>query len=190
MPKGVYERSEKAKENITNNLVKARNNSPIMKGVESMKEPQEFVGKGVEFVLKLNELYANPPDRKNIEEMEQRFVDYLKLCMSYDFQPGNMACYTALGITKQDADRWESGECGAPSQRDFIKKIKQIISTFRENAANEGKINTVWAIFMGKNYDGLKDQQDILVTPNVIGQTDDATTLAEKYRDNLPEIDE
>ena len=190
MPKGVYERSEKTKEKIKDNLVKARNNSPIMEGMNSMKEPNEFVGKSIEFTLKLNEMYDQPPDRKNIKEMEQRFVDYLKLCMAYDFQPGNMACYTALGITKQDADRWESGMVGTTLQCDFIKKVKQIISTFRENAANEGKINTVWAIFMGKNYDGLKDQQDVVVTPNVIGQTDDPTTLAEKYRDNLPETAE
>lgn len=190
MPKGVYKRSEATKEKIKDNLVKARNNSPIMEGMNSMKEPNEFVGKSIEFTLKLNEMYGQPPDRKNIKEMEQRFVDYLKLCMDYDFQPGNMACYTALGITKQDADRWESGQCGTTLQSDFIKKVKQIISTFRENAANEGKINTVWAIFMGKNYDGLKDQQDVVVTPNVIGQTDDPTTLAEKYRDDLPEITE
>lgn len=190
MPKGVYKRSEATKEKIKDNLVKARNNSPIMEGMNSMKEPNEFVGKSIEFTLKLNEMYGQPPDRKNIKEMEQRFVDYLKLCMDYDFQPGNMACYTALGITKQDADRWESGMVGTTLQCDFIKKVKQIISTFRENAANEGKINTVWAIFMGKNYDGLKDQQDVVVTPNVIGQTDDATTLAEKYRDNLPELTE
>lgn len=190
MPKGVYERSEKAKENINKNLVKANANSPISQGRDSLLEPQEFVSSRVDFVMRLNELGAQPLDRKNEEEMNQRFEDYLKLCMAYDIQPSNMACYLALGISKQTMSDWENGTNGTTLQSDFAKKVKQTISAFREIAANEGKINTVWAIFMGKNYDGLKDQQDVVVTPNVIGQTDDASTLAEKYRDNLPEITE
>ena len=190
MPKGVYERSEKAKENINKNLVKANANSPISQGRDSLLEPQEFVSSRVDFVMKLNELGAQPLDRKNQEEMNQRFDDYLRLCMAYDIQPSNMACYLALGISKQTMSDWENGVKGTTLQVDFAKKVKQTISAFREIAANEGKINTVWAIFMGKNYDGLKDQQDVVVTPNVIGQTDDPTTLAEKYRDNLPEPDD
>ena len=116
-------------------------------------------------------------------------MDYLNLCIEYDIQPSNMACYLALGVSKQEMFKWDNHEIGGPSLWDFAQKVKQTISAFREIAANQGKINTVWAIFMGKNYDGLKDQQDVVVTPNVIGQTDDATTLAEKYRENLPEIE-
>ena len=190
MPKGVYERSEKAKENIKKNLVKANSNSPISQGRDSLFEPQEFVPSRVDFVMKLNELGAQPLDRKSEKEMNQRFDDYLKLCMAYDIQPSNQACYLALGVPKERISEWSNGVNGTTFQCNFAKKVKQTISAFREIAANEGKINTVWAIFMGKNYDGLKDQQDVVVTPNVIGQTEDPTTLAEKYRDNLPEITE
>ena len=187
MPKGVYERSEKTKEKITKTLKDNEYKNPIVQGQKNLLEPDEYVPSRVDFIMKLNELGAQPLDRKNKEELDQRFEDYLKLCMAYQIQPSNQACYLALGISKQTMSDWENGVSGTTLQADFSKKVKQTISAFREIAANEGKINTVWAIFMGKNYDGLKDQQDILVTPNVIGQTDDATTLAEKYRDNLPE---
>lgn len=190
MPKGVYERSEKAKENITKTLDEHRSNSPIIQGQRDLLEPNEYVPSRVDFVMKLKELGAQPLDRKNEEELDRRFDDYLTLCRIYQIQPSNMACYLALGISKATVSEWESGVKGTTLQANFIKKVKQTISTFREIAANEGKINTVWAIFMGKNYDGLKDQQDVVVTPNVIGQTDDATTLAEKYRANLPELTE
>lgn len=186
MPKGEYKRSEAMKEKVTKNL----DNSPIVQGQRNLMEPDEYVPSRVEFIMKLNELGAQPLDRKNKEELDQRFDDYLRLCMAYQIQPSNQACYLALGISKQTMSDWENGVKGATFQADFSKKVKQTISAFREIAANEGKINTVWAIFMGKNYDGLKDQQDVVVTPNVIGQTDDATTLAEKYRDNLPDINE
>lgn len=190
MPKGKYERSQKAIENITKTLDEHRSNSPIIQGQRDLLEPDEYVPSRVDFVMKLKELGAQPLDRKNKEELDHRFDTYLELCRLYQIQPSNMACYLALGISKQTVSEWENGVKGATFQADFIKNVKLTISTFREIAANEGKINTVWAIFMGKNYDGLKDQQDVVVTPNVIGQTDDATTLAEKYRDNLPEITE
>lgn len=186
MPKGVYERSEERKKQSLEGIQK----SPITQGQKAMMEPDPYVPSRVDFVMKLKELGAQPIDRKNEEEMNQRFNDYLMLCMEYQVQPSNMACYLALGVSKQLMFKWENHEVGTTFQWDFAQKVKQTISTFREIAANEGKINTVWAIFMGKNYDGLKDQQDVVVTPNVIGQTDDATTLAEKYRDNLPEITE
>ena len=163
MPKGVYERSEERKRQSLEGIQK----SPITQGQKAMMEPDPYVPSRVDFVMKLNELGAQPLDRKNEEELDQRF-----------------------DISKQTMSEWENGVKGTTFQSDFAQKVKKTISAFREIAANEGKINTVWAIFMGKNYDGLKDQQDVVVTPNVIGQTDDATTLAEKYRANLPEITE
>ena len=186
MPKGEYKRSEATKKKNTDAL----QHSPITQGQNAMMEPDPYVPSRVDFVMKLNELGAQPIDRKNEEEMNQRFNDYLNLCRLYQIQPSNMACYLALGISKQTMSEWENGVKGTTFQADFAQKVKKTISAFREIAANEGKINTVWAIFMGKNYDGLKDQQDVVVTPNVIGQTDDPTTLAEKYRDDLPEITE
>ena len=185
MPKGEYKRTEATKKKNK----EALQYSPITQGQNAMMEPDPYVPSRVEFIMKLNELGGQPLDRKNKEELEQRFRDYLELCRLYQIQPSNMACYLALGVSKQEMSKWENHEIGTTLLWDFAKKVKQTISTFREIAANEGKINTVWAIFMGKNYDGLKDQQDVVVTPNVIGQTDDATTLAEKYRDNLPELD-
>ena len=190
MPKGKYERSEKTKEKLKDNLVKARDNSPIMQTPNASDDKIENTRRQIAFAKALNEMYSNPPDRKSEKEMNQRFDDYLDLCAMYGVFPGNLNCYTALGITKQLADKWDSHEIGTTFQWDFIKKIKQIMSSVRELAAQQGNINPVLAIFYAKNYDGLKDQQDVVVTPNVIGQTDDATTLAEKYRDNLPELDE
>lgn len=187
MPKGVYERSEKLKERMQTEVL---DKSPILQGQRSLMEPDAYVPSRVDFIMKLKEMGAQPLDRKNEKEMNQRFDDYLRLCRDYQIQPSNQACYLALGVSKSTMSEWENGVNGTTFQSNFSKKVKQTISTFREIAANEGKINTVWAIFMGKNYDGLKDQQDVVVTPNVIGQTDDATTLAEKYRANLPEITE
>ena len=52
----------------------------------------------------------------------------------------------------------------------------------------EGKINPVVYIFRAKNYFGMKDQQDLVLTPNnPLGQDIPPEQIAEKYIEALPE---
>ena len=49
----------------------------------------------------------------------------------------------------------------------------------------DGKINPVVGIFWQKNYDGMKDQQEVVLTPNAnpLGDAESAERLKEKYLD-------
>ena len=47
---------------------------------------------------------------------------------------------------------------------DLLKKVKRILSTYRESLAMSGKVNPVTAIFWSKNFDGMEDQTLIEVT--------------------------
>ena len=49
----------------------------------------------------------------------------------------------------------------------------------------DGKINPVTGIFWQKNYDGMRDQQEVVLTPNVspLGEQADAEALKQKYLD-------
>ena len=52
----------------------------------------------------------------------------------------------------------------------------------------DGKVNPVTGIFWQKNYDGLKDQQEHVITPNnVLGDRPDPVRLQQKYLDSLPD---
>ena len=56
----------------------------------------------------------------------------------------------------------------------------------------DGQINNITGIFWQKNYDGMKDQQDIVVTPNTspLGDTESAERLAEKYLEQTKGIEQ
>ena len=46
----------------------------------------------------------------------------------------------------------------------------------------DGKVNPVTGIFWQKNYDGLKDQQEVVLTPNnPLGEAQNAEQLKQKY---------
>ena len=56
---------------------------------------------------------------------------------------------------------WVTETCVA-----FIKKAKNTIATMDAELAQEGKIQPVVYMFRAKNYYGMKDQQEVVVTPN------------------------
>jgi len=56
----------------------------------------------------------------------------------------------------------------------------------------DGKVNPVTGIFWQKNYDGLRDAQEIVVTPNAspLGDGESAERLAEKYLEQTKGIEQ
>ena len=57
---------------------------------------------------------------------------------------------------------------------------------YREGLMEDGKVNPVTGIFWQKNYDGMKDQQEVVLTPNQnpLGEQKDAESLKQKYLEN------
>ena len=55
-----------------------------------------------------------------------------------------------------------------------------------ENYMQNGKINPVSGIFLGKNNYGYADKQEYVLTPNQQQETIDPATIAAKYEE-LPE---
>jgi hypothetical protein len=63
---------------------------------------------------------------------------------------------------------------------------------YREGLMEDGKVNPVTGIFWQKNYDGMKDQQEVVLTPNTnpLGEQKDAEALQQKYLENTYGITE
>ena len=131
--------------------------------------------------MKMNEIFLN-------ENTSFLLISYVMLCFVVSFQirdmkVGNQAAYLALGITKDIVYQWEHGMTGTPAHHEFIKKVKQFCATYREGLMQDGQINPVTGIFWQKNYDGLKDTQDLVLTPNTQRLSDgDYQEIAEKYK--------
>lgn len=71
----------------------------------------------------------------------------------------------ALGTVNEVVRRWENGEAG-DCRRAMIKRAKQIMASMDANLVSENKIPQVTYIFRSKNYYGMRDQAEVVITPN------------------------
>lgn len=131
-------------------------------------------------------LPTEPLDYNDVEEMERRFQRYLQKCAEWDMKVGNMAAYAAIGINKDDVYEWTVRRQTNPKRTEFIKKVQKVCAMYREGLMEDGKVNPVTGIFWQKNYDGMKDQQEVVLTPNTspLGEQKDAEALKQKYLEN------
>ena len=131
-------------------------------------------------------LPTEPLDNEDVAEMERRFARYLQLCAEWDMKVGNMAAYAAIGINKDLVYEWTVRRQTNPRRTEFVKKVQLVCSMYREGLMEDGKINPVTGIFWQKNYDGMKDQQEVVLTPNSspLGERADADALKQKYLEN------
>ena len=73
----------------------------------------------------------------------------------------------------------------------MVKKAKEILAGIDAKLVSEGRIPQVTYIFRAKNYFGMRDQQEVVLTPNnPLGDTTDTETLKNKYLENTYGITE
>ncbi|MBO5032411.1 MAG: hypothetical protein J6D08_11090 [Lachnospiraceae bacterium] len=157
------------------------------RGITADQNPdleQGYNTRRIQFMMAI--MPSEPLDYNDVAEMERRFNRYLQLCAEWDMKVGNQAAYAAIGIDKGIAWEWENRSLGNPTRTDFIKKVRQICALYREGLMEDGKVNPVTGIFWQKNYDGMKDQQEVVLTPNTspLGEQADAEALKQKYLEN------
>lgn len=158
-------------------------NSPIYQDTVSLI-PEEYNARRIAFMQKIIPVGDLPKDdpQKMAQIMWERFIRYTNLCAEWGMKIGNQGAYAAMGITKDDVYYIENGRNPNPAISDCIKKVKQICAMYRENLMEDGKISPVTGIFWQKNFDGYKDQQEVVVANNdPLGEKLDASTLQQKY---------
>lgn len=113
------------------------------------------------------------------DEVEQRTRQYFQECLNSRERP-TVECYCmALGYTRQTINEWEHGN---GRRADIIKKAKEFLASYDAGLVAVGKLNPVPYIFRAKNYYGMRDTQDIVVTPNnPVGGAEDTPEIAQKY---------
>ena len=116
----------------------------------------------------LDVFHSTPPDLNDPEAVAQSIDQYFRSCIDRGVRPGNMGLYGVLGLSRQEVSEALTGRTHklGSSTIDTIKKACTAMSTYRESLGSSGKLNPVTLIFWQKNFDGLKDVQDVVVTPN------------------------
>ena len=161
-------------------------NSPVIGNngltFEDDEEKQLMIRNSIENARR----WFNVPLVKDDDEAIERLKDYTDGCMARGLRPTVEGLAMCLGTTRSSLWDWETGKHRGPVSSDIIKKAKEMIAMFDADMVSRGKLNPVTYIFRSKNYYGMKDQQDIVVTPK---QDVDINTLIEEA-ELLPDDDE
>lgn len=177
-PKGAKDTKPRAK--------RTDNHDPLALNIAD-NMPDNYNAKQVQFMLDIA-----PPfeERENVVEMRRRFNRYLQLCAERDIKVSNQAAYYAIGIPKQRVSEIVNSSANT-EVAEFLRQVKAVCAMYRESLMADSKLNPVVGIFWQKNYDGFRDQQEVVLTPNApLGTDADPDTIAERYSEMLEGIED
>lgn len=144
--------------------------------------------------LNVNIALMNMPDinMDNVEEVNKRLSDYFTLYAQADMKPTVAGMAIALnGKSRQWL--WAVTHGGAvngggykpalrPEVAESIKKAYFLLENLWENYMQNGKVNPVAGIFLGKNNYGYQDKTEYVLTPNQQNDNDySADEIRERY---------
>lgn len=166
------------KDNDTDIIVNTVNNKSSGKGNKEAYKNSPFVGKNMitctdqELTVvwdNVLNVYKWPKiDLDSDEAVETRCAEYFEYCRTAGERPLVEGLAVAVGCNVRTLSDWELGKSrnGPTSRRSaIIKKAKSLIQYFLAQLAVGNKIYpNVW-IFYGKNWFGMKDEQEVTITP-------------------------
>lgn len=134
--------------------------------------------------------YIKAEPCKSDNEVADRIELYFSECAKYGIIPKWETLALALGVTRRMVWQWATGQAGSPARQKMIQRAKDILSAVDAELVQTGKVNPVVYIFRAKNFYDMKDQQDVVVTPNQpLGEQYTTEQLTEKYS-TLIELDD
>lgn len=101
------------------------------------------------------------------QELKERFEKLFLVCLEYNFVPTVEALALSSGISSSQLREIELGKYHKNSgMAEIIANAKDMIATFEAELARDGEINSTVYIFRAKNFFGMSDKQEVIVTPN------------------------
>ena len=151
---------------------------------EKKEEISRIIQESVQF-------FKRKPVKTN-EEIAERLNEYFHDCVETGQIPTVEDMCLALGVTRNTVWTWEHAVQTNPERAEMVQKAKEILAAVDAKLVSEGKIPQVTYIFRSKNYFGMRDQQEVVLTPNVdpLGESVDTERLKQKYLENTYGISE
>lgn len=153
-------------------------------------------GRNRKYILSAMSLWELPAiDLKDEEQIKERTDTYFAMMAEQDMKPTVVGYAMALGLDRRQLwalvnDQPYSGRGYVydipPRCADRIKKGYKTMEFLWESYMQNGAVNPVSGIFLGKNHYGYKDQQEtVVVTPNLLGDGADQKQLEQRYLDSV-----
>lgn len=128
-------------------------------------------------------------NKRDVNDLYQRFYNYLGYCAEHGIVPNNANCYFAIGVTKQEMYSWRMGTHGTPEHKDFANMVQSFFASVHEQGATDGVLNPISAMFWQKAYDNLIEASKLeVVQEDPLGDKRSAEDIAKAYTEvNLPD---
>lgn len=123
-------------------------------------------------LLRESLLWYGLPCVRTDEECAERLDQFFEKIISAGITPTYEKLCLCLGTTRDVLAKWERGDLGETRSK-MLKKAKQILADMDAVLVSQGKIPQVTYIFRSKNFYGMQDKTEMVVTPNnnLDGQT-------------------
>jgi hypothetical protein len=162
-------------------------NSPVIGDNGLMLEPGDnsrYLNIGMQ-LMKLPAI-----DLHNAEAVEKRLDEFFQIHFENDMKPTVSGMGMALGVDRRRLWEIKTGKFGntrglqnlPQGTTEAIKKAYILMENLWENYMQNGRINPVSGIFLGKNNFGYLDKTEYVLTPNQQQDSDyDADEIRKRY---------
>lgn len=160
---------------------------------------QVEAGDNTKYLALGRELFNLPTiDLEEPEQVIDRLNEFFEIHEKYDMKPTVSGMGMALGLDRRRLWEIKTGNFGTQKSlselptltKDSIKKGYEYMEILWENYMQNGKINPVSGIFLGKNNFGYQDKTEYVLTPNTNTDSDyDADDIKKRYLSNSPTLE-
>ncbi len=170
--------TKKTDDDVVTEVVEAKpKKKPRGKNIGETLAPVTEPGDNAKYIGVSLQLFNMPSiDLHNPEQVQTRLSEYFTIHFEADLKPTVAGMAMALGIDRRRLWEIKSGAAtpfNLPSDvTDSIKKAYDFMENLWENYMQNGKINPVSGIFLGKNNFGYQDKTEYVVTPNTGSDSD------------------
>lgn len=165
-----------------------RNNFPNSKVAIATDEDRALVGQLLGEVL----VEHKKPKVKSDDELVERLHDYFTHCATTGQVPTVEEMAMCTGYSISTVWDWEVGRNKGFSSdtSEIIKKAKDVLKTFDAKLVISGKLNFLAYCFRAKNYYGMVDKAEYVLTPNQKQESDyNADEISKRYLTDSATID-
>ena len=170
--------AEKKNNDVVTEIVKKK---PRGKNIGETLAPVTEPGDNTKYLALGRELFNLPSiDLKDPQQVQDRLNEFFVIHENYDMKPTIAGMGMALGLDRRRLWEIKTGTLqGGTSHHalpketmDSIKKAYEYMEILWENYMQNGKINPVSGIFLGKNNFGYQDKTEYVLTPNTNQESD------------------
>ena len=190
--------TKKNDDDVVKSVVEKAKKKPRGKPVQESLAPITEPGDNTKYLQVSMKLMSLPDiDLKDPNQVADRLAEYFSIQAEADLKP----TVAGLGLALNGMDRrrlWEirtdvvdRNQDLPTSTRDLIKRAYKLMENLWENYMQNGKINPVSGIFLGKNNFGYQDKTEYVVTPNTHNDSDySADDIRKRYLTDSATLDQ